>query len=110
MKVCDRSGKHVLKVAMRGIVPDAILDRPKMGFGVPLGHRFRGELADLPRELLLDPAARCREYLVGSEIERLLAEHGQGRYDHALRIWALVQLETWHQEVLEPARAASVPA
>jgi asparagine synthase (glutamine-hydrolysing) len=110
MKLRGRSGKHILKAAMRGIVPDEILDRPKMGFGVPLKHWFRGELEALPRELLLDPAAHCRQYLVGSEVERLLAEHADGRYDHSLRIWALVQLETWHQEVLEPARAAASAA
>jgi asparagine synthase (glutamine-hydrolysing) len=97
----------VLKAAMRGIVPDEILDRPKMGFGVPLNHWFRGELQALPRELLLDPGARCREYLDGAQIERLLDEHASGRYDHALRIWALVQLETWHHEVLDPARAVA---
>jgi asparagine synthase (glutamine-hydrolysing) len=107
MKLHGRAGKHVLKTAMRGIVPDAILDRPKMGFAVPLKHWFRGELAHLPRELLLDPAARCRQYLAGPAIEQLLAEHADGRYDHSLRIWTLVQLETWHQEVLEPARAVA---
>jgi hypothetical protein len=37
----------------------------------------------------------------------VLAEHADGRYDHSLRIWALVQLETWHQEVVEPARAVA---
>jgi asparagine synthase (glutamine-hydrolysing) len=107
MKLHGGSGKRILKAAMRGTVPDAILDRPKMGFGVPLKHWFRGELEALPRELLLDPGARSRDYLEGAEIERLLAEHASGRYDHSLRIWTLVQLETWHQEVLEPARAVA---
>jgi asparagine synthase (glutamine-hydrolysing) len=106
LKLSGGSSKRVLKAAMRGIVPDAILDRPKMGFGVPLKHWYRGELAALPRELLLDPAAHCRRYLVGAEIERVLAEHAAGSHDHALRIWALMQLETWHREVLEPARSA----
>jgi asparagine synthase (glutamine-hydrolysing) len=107
LKLRRRSRKHILKSALRGVLPDEILDRPKMGFGVPLKHWFRGELAHLPRDLLLDPAAHCRQYLVASEIERLLSEHADGRYDHSLRIWALVGLETWHQEVLEPARAAT---
>jgi asparagine synthase (glutamine-hydrolysing) len=107
LKLRGRSSKRVLKAAMRGIVPDEILDRPKMGFGVPLNHWFRGELQALPRELLLDPGARCREYLDGAQIERLLDEHTSRRYDHALRIWALVQLETWHHEVLDPARAVA---
>jgi asparagine synthase (glutamine-hydrolysing) len=106
LKLRGASGKHVLKLATRGIVPDEILDRPKMGFGVPLKHWFRGELRDLPRTLLLDPSAHCRRYLVGSEIERLLAEHDHGQYDHATRIWVLIQLEVWHQEVLGARRAA----
>jgi asparagine synthase (glutamine-hydrolysing) len=107
LKLHRGSGKRVLKAAMRGIVPDAILDRPKMGFGVPLKHWFRGELEALPRDLLLDPAARCRAYLEGAEIERLLDEHKSGRYDHSLRIWMLVQLETWHHEVLEAPRTVA---
>jgi asparagine synthase (glutamine-hydrolysing) len=107
LKLRRGSGKHILKSAMRGIVPDEILDRPKMGFGVPLKHWFRGGLSDLPRELLLDPAAHSRRYLVGAEVERLLAEHADGRWDHSMRIWVLMQLETWHREVLEPSRAVA---
>jgi asparagine synthase (glutamine-hydrolysing) len=105
LKLAGRTGKRVLKTAMRGVVPDEILDRPKIGFGVPLEHWFRDELSELPRELLLDPSASCRGYLVGSEIERLLDEHAGGGYDHSVEIWALVQLENWHREVLEPSRA-----
>jgi asparagine synthase (glutamine-hydrolysing) len=78
-----------------------------MGFSVPLKHWFRGELAGLPRELLLDPDAHCREYLEGRVIESLLEEHARGTHDHSMRIWTLVQLETWHREVLEPARASA---
>ncbi len=104
LKLRGGSGKHILKTAMRGVLPDEILDRAKMGFGVPLNHWFRGELAHLPRELLLDPAAHSRDYVVRSEVERLLAEHANGSHDHALRIWTLVQFETWQREVLEPSR------
>src|SRR4051812_13176940 len=110
MKLQRGGGKRILKRALHGIVPDEVLDRPKMGFGVPLKHWFRGELRDPLRDLLLDPSAHCREYLVGSEIEKLLAEHAAGHYDHAQRLWALVQLETWHREVLIPARGAHFTA
>jgi asparagine synthase (glutamine-hydrolysing) len=105
LKLRNGGGKRVLKAALRDILPAEILERPKMGFGVPLKHWFRGELSGLPRELLLDPGARCRDYLDGGEIERLLAEHAAGSYDHSFRIWSLIQLETWHREVLDPARS-----
>jgi asparagine synthase (glutamine-hydrolysing) len=110
LKLSRRSGKRLLKAALRGVLPDEVLDRPKMGFGIPLKHWFREELSELPRELLLDPAAHCRQYLVGPEIERLLDEHSGGRYDHSPKIWTLVQLETWHREVLEPSRAIAARA
>ena len=57
-KLRGMTGKRLLKTAMRGVVPDAILDRPKMGFGVPLERWFREELRELPSEILLDPRAR----------------------------------------------------
>ena len=47
------NGKVLLKSALRGVLPDEILDRPKMGFGVPLRRWFREELRDLPAEILL---------------------------------------------------------
>jgi asparagine synthase (glutamine-hydrolysing) len=97
--------KRVLKEAFRGVVPDDILDRPKKGFGVPLRHWFRDELRDLPREMLLDPGAGTREWLEPHEVERLIDEHRDERADHSLRLWTLLQLETWHREVVDaPAR------
>jgi asparagine synthase (glutamine-hydrolysing) len=94
--------KRVLKEAFRGDLPDDILDRPKKGFGVPLRHWFRDELRDMPREMLLDPGARTATWLRRTEVERLIDEHRTGRADHSLRLWTLLQLETWHREVVDP--------
>jgi asparagine synthase (glutamine-hydrolysing) len=93
--------KRVLKEAFRSDLPDDILDRPKKGFGVPLRHWFRDELRDMPREMLLDPGARTREWLRPEEVERLIDEHRAERADHSLRLWTLLQLETWHREVVD---------
>jgi asparagine synthase (glutamine-hydrolysing) len=100
-KLADGVTKRVLKEAFRGVLPDDILDRPKKGFGVPLRHWFRDELRDVPREMLLDPGARTREWLRPAEVERLIDEHRAERADHSLRLWTLLQLETWHREVLD---------
>jgi asparagine synthase (glutamine-hydrolysing) len=97
-------GKRILKSALRGILPDAILDREKMGFGVPLVHWLRGELRELPSEVLLDPSALDRGYFRRAEIERLIREHRDRHADHAYRLWTLLQLEYWHREVAEAPR------
>jgi asparagine synthase (glutamine-hydrolysing) len=108
-KLAGRTGKRLVKSAFRGLLPDAILDRPKMGFGVPLAHWFRNELRDLPADVLLDPRSLDRGYFRRAEVERLISEHREERADHASRIWTLLQLEYWHREVVE-APPVGVPA
>jgi asparagine synthase (glutamine-hydrolysing) len=98
--------KRVLKEAFRGVLPDQILDRPKKGFGVPLRHWFRNELRHLPEEMLLDQSSRDRGWFDMREVERLIGEHREERFDHSLRLWALVQLEMWHREVHAPMMSA----
>jgi asparagine synthase (glutamine-hydrolysing) len=110
LKLRGQTGKHLLKASLRGIVPDAVLDRPKMGFGVPLTHWFRDELRDLPSAVLLDTAARSQQYVKREAIESLIDEHQAGKADHSLSIWTLLQLEHWHREVLEAPVAGDAPA
>jgi asparagine synthase (glutamine-hydrolysing) len=102
--------KRVLKEAFRHDLPDVVLDRPKKGFGVPLRHWFRDELRDMPREMLLDPGARTAEWLQREEVERLIHEHRDERADHSLRLWTLLQLETWHREVVDAPVGDPTPA
>jgi asparagine synthase (glutamine-hydrolysing) len=100
-KLRGTSGKILLKAALRGIVPDEILDRPKMGFGVPLERWFREELRELPREVLLAGDSRVHAYVKPQAIARMIREHHAGTADHSLRLWVLLQLEMWHREVVE---------
>jgi asparagine synthase (glutamine-hydrolysing) len=100
-KLKGLQGKRILKSAMRGVLPDEVLDRKKMGFGVPLTRWFREDLRELPEEILLDPSAVGRGYFKRAEIERLIREHQQSHADHSLRLWVLLQLEMWHREVVE---------
>jgi asparagine synthase (glutamine-hydrolysing) len=104
-KLKGRTGKHLLKGALRGVVPDEILDRPKMGFGVPLAKWFRNDLRELPAEILLDDRAKGRGYLQVGEVERIITEHRAGASDHSLRLWVLLQLEMWQREVVDTRSA-----
>jgi asparagine synthase (glutamine-hydrolysing) len=101
LKLAGLTGKRLLKSALRGILPDEILDRRKKGFSVPLAHWFRNDLRALPAEVLLDKRSVGRGYFQRPEVERLISEHQQGRADHSARLWVLLQLEYWHREVLE---------
>jgi asparagine synthase (glutamine-hydrolysing) len=101
LKLRRLTGKVLLKSALRGLLPDRVLDRPKMGFGVPLTRWFRNELRDLPAEMLLGGDSRVHAYVQPAAISELISQHHDGTADHSLRLWALLQLESWHREVVE---------
>jgi asparagine synthase (glutamine-hydrolysing) len=101
LKLRGDTSKWLLKEALRGRLPGQILDRPKMGFGVPLARWFREELRDLPPAVLLDPSSLGRGYFRRQGVESLIREHQLGAADHSARLWALLQLEFWHREVVE---------
>jgi asparagine synthase (glutamine-hydrolysing) len=114
-KLRGTGGKQLLKRAFRGRIPDEILDRPKMGFGVPLGRWFREDLRNLPTDILLDPRTLERGYFRRHTVETLIEEHRVGAADHSARLWSLLQLEMWHRELDAPGAgheqvAARIPA
>ncbi|PJF26470.1 MAG: asparagine synthetase B, partial [Phototrophicales bacterium] len=102
LKLRGRVTKYVLKQAARGLLPGSIIDRPKHGFGVPIGTWLRRDIA-AARDLLLSPEARRRGLLNMTAVERLVSEHADGKRDHGGRLWALLTLEWWHRLFIDPA-------
>jgi asparagine synthase (glutamine-hydrolysing) len=100
-KVTARQSKKILKDAHRGILPDEILDRRKMGFSVPLKHWLRDDLYGYTRDILLDRSTVGRGYFTRESVERLIEDHRAGRRNNSARLWALLMLEHWHREILD---------
>jgi asparagine synthase (glutamine-hydrolysing) len=95
LKLRGRTSKVGLKDALRPWVPGHILDRPKMGFSVPLADWFRGRLRHLPEEVLLDTRARERGLFRPEAVRALIDGHMDGGADNSGKLWALLQLELW---------------
>lgn len=95
--------KVVLKRAFADLIPPPIRARRKMGFGVPVGRWFRGELREEVAAILLDPATLARGLFRPERIRDLIAEHASGRREHGHRLWALLMLELWMREYLDAA-------
>jgi asparagine synthase (glutamine-hydrolysing) len=106
LKVRGRQKKWILREALRGWLPDEILDRPKQGFSVPVSAWFRDELSDLAQSVLLDRRSLDRGYFRAGAVEALLARHRAGTADEGKRLWSLFVLELWHREFVDHA---SVP-
>jgi asparagine synthase (glutamine-hydrolysing) len=87
--------KYILKEAYADFLPEGILTRKKMGFGVPVARWFRNELKNFVHEMLLDSRSLKRGYFKKEGLERLLRSHEEKRYDHSSKIWALLFLEQW---------------
>jgi asparagine synthase (glutamine-hydrolysing) len=86
--------KYVLRSAMKGLLPEPILTRKKMGFPVPVGKWFRGEFRPVIDEYVLSERAAARGIFDRGFVTGLVARHQAGE-NHSERLWALVNFEIW---------------
>ncbi|MCA9145889.1 MAG: asparagine synthase (glutamine-hydrolyzing) [Planctomycetaceae bacterium] len=91
-------GKLLLRRAFGHLLPNAIWNRRKMGFGVPLDHWFRNELRELTHDTLLSESSRIHSYFRRDAVQKLVTEHESRQFDHAYRLWSLLVLELWLRE------------
>jgi asparagine synthase (glutamine-hydrolysing) len=101
--------KYLFKRAMRGVLPDEIIDRPKHGFAIPLARWFRGDWAGFVRDILLSEPCRQRGIFDPRYLERLLSMHDRGR-PLDLHLWTLVSFEQWCRTFLDRTPLAPPPA
>lgn len=87
--------KYLLKRAMRGLLPDAILDRKKQGFAMPIGAWLRDELRPLLEDTLSERRLAATGLLAPKPIRRLVDEHVRGRADHRKPLWTLLAFMLW---------------
>jgi asparagine synthase (glutamine-hydrolysing) len=105
----DDTTKYLFKQAMRGILPDAIIDRQKHGFAVPLATWLRGDLAGFARDLLMSNRCRQRGFFDPGYLQRLIDLNNRGR-NLDLQLWTVMSFELWCQRFLDPTpRAQPAP-
>jgi asparagine synthase (glutamine-hydrolysing) len=109
MNVRGGTTKYVLKQAMKGILPERIINRPKKGFAVPLAYWFRGKLGSYVRDLLLGETAARRGFFNAPYIEDLVAQHERGR-NLDLQLWTLISFELWNRVFVDRAGTQAAKA
>lgn len=95
------SGKHVLKNAMKDMLPSTVIFRKKLGFPTPWEYWVSGEGSEKIRSTLLESRTLSRGLFCGDAIRRLFSEHRSGLRDNASRIWRLLSFELWCRVFLD---------
>jgi asparagine synthase (glutamine-hydrolysing) len=93
--------KYIFKKALRGFIPDKILFRPKVGFGIPIENWFKGDLKNYAEELLLSDKATDRGFFKKDAVKKILDTHNNTKINFAYHIWALITLELWFREYFD---------
>lgn len=99
LTIANRTTKHILRDAARGIVPNHVLDRKKLGFPVPIRHWLKDELYDWAKTLIHE--SETDELINKTAVLELLDIHSQGKEDASRKLWTLIMFMIWHQIFIE---------
>jgi asparagine synthase (glutamine-hydrolysing) len=109
-KLSGFATKRILREALRGVLPSQILDRPKMGFPVPIGQWLRTGWSGVARDVLLDRRSRERGIFAPAAVERLLAGMTVAGSQAADAVWSLMNVELWYRTFVDGEGIQTLPA
>jgi asparagine synthase (glutamine-hydrolysing) len=90
--------KWVLREAGKSLIPEQILNRPKVGFRVPVNKWFQGPMKEYLIDHLRGQESKTRGYYDGQVLDRMMDDHIEGRQNHEKLLWSLLNLEIWHRQ------------
>jgi asparagine synthase (glutamine-hydrolysing) len=108
MKLRGGTTKYVLRRSMKGVLPEQILSRSKMGFPVPVGSWFRGPFKSIVDEYVLSERATSRGIFDAGFVRQIVARHQAGE-DHDERLWSLVNFEMWLRRFFDTEAVPRIP-
>lgn len=97
--IADKTTKYIFRKAMEGIVPEAVQNRKKLGFPVPIRHWLKNELADWAYQLIKE--SKTDELFHKPYLLALLDEHQRGKKDNSRKLWTVLIFMIWHQVYVE---------
>jgi len=109
MKLRGGTTKYVLRESMKGVLPEKILSRSKMGFPVPIGRWFRGAFKSVIDEYVLSERALSRDIFAPEFVRNIVSLHQAGE-DHSERLWSLVNFEMWLRRFFDTEELPSAEA
>ncbi len=90
--------KYILKQIVHKYIPESIMNRPKMGFGIPVESWLTNELKDLVQEYLSDASLKAHGLFDGAEVAKIVADFYSGRTEKYLKVWYLLMFQMWYKK------------
>jgi asparagine synthase (glutamine-hydrolysing) len=109
MKLKGFTTKRILREAVKDLIPETILTRPKMGFPVPFANWVKGRWNGVAREVLTDRRTRERGVINSAAASQLLDDHRRGRCAGGDVVWALLNLELWYRTFIDGDGIQTLP-
>jgi asparagine synthase (glutamine-hydrolysing) len=106
MKLRGQTTKYVLRESMKGVLPEKILSRSKMGFPVPIGSWFRGPFKSIIDEYVLSERALSRGIFAPEFVRQIVSRHQAGE-DHSERLWSLLNFEIWLRQFFDGEKSST---
>jgi asparagine synthase (glutamine-hydrolysing) len=97
MKLNGSRTKSILRNAVKGLVPDLVLEKPKQGFSIPMKHWLRTSLRSMMLDLLSKDSLNKHGYFEHQVVSKWIQEHLEGRANHSHRLWSLIVFEMWRR-------------
>lgn len=94
-KVHKKEKKWLLRQALRGVVPNEILDAPKTGFGVPFENWLKGPLNSFMKDQLFSESMQDLNLFNEEKLNLIISQHEQGKINHGFLLWKLMNLSLW---------------
>jgi asparagine synthase (glutamine-hydrolysing) len=107
-KIRNGRSKWVLRQVLQRYVPTALIDRPKMGFGVPIYAWLRGSLRPWAEELLDDARLRREGFLDATLVRETWQEHLSGKLNRQYQLWDVLMFEAWLESQADATSGAVV--
>ncbi|PYS98482.1 MAG: asparagine synthase (glutamine-hydrolyzing) [Acidobacteria bacterium] len=104
-KLRGKSGKVILKEAMKDLLPQDILHRPKKGFGIPIAEWLKGRLNSLMHDVLSPERLRSQGLFDADYVTKLIREHETGAASHHKELWTLLVFQLWFDNFLASPNA-----
>jgi len=95
MKIHQESGKWILRELLDKYVPKELIERPKNGFGIPIGEWLRGDLREWAEELLSEESLSDKDYFNVKQVRDVWKQHISGKKNYQYQLWSVLMFQAW---------------